>query len=379
MIGGSTVRDQRIPKTRSFGASRHSDVVPGPQDPSFGSLEGRIARPSRRFVRPMAQPSQQLAEDERASRGRGRGLPRSLSNTIDGRSSSSSAQVKAFLPLAGSEGCKWRLHTRSGPRRSAPGKCALFAMVCLAWMQPAAACAGIHEQCGSGSQPPSPPPPEPPPPCPPRPEPPPDQLCVMGWSELNGKCSQRFGLEASARMSWQEAENACVTQNAHLASVASVLELQKLATFCFDGLSSTSINGDTDCAVGLHRTTPSTGDWIWTDGSVLTGEIQAEVQSALQKNARLNEMHIEGHCKPKQEPSNRSDTFVQDPTRILTRSTVCRHRFRRRHDRARGRLRRRRGALPVRVQHGRTTSRALAPLHSRPQPDLQRGICTCVR
>ena len=127
------------------------------------------------------------------------------------------------------------------------------------------------------------------------------QTCSGNWTVLNGKCSQRFGLEDADRISWQAAEDTCVSLGGHLASVATVRELQALAAFCFDGLSGT--NYKTDCAVGLYRTEDTgratkVNNWVWTDGSPWTAEMDAEDQATCCTHIsqhKKNKMHIEGH------------------------------------------------------------------------------------
>ena len=104
------------------------------------------------------------------------------------------------------------------------------------------------------------------------------QSCSGNWTELNGKCSQRFGEAEAYRISWQAAQDNCVSLGGHLASAASVAELQALAAFCYSGVST---NHQADCAVGLYRTEDTgretkVNNWAWTDGSPWTAEMDAE-------------------------------------------------------------------------------------------------------
>ena len=127
------------------------------------------------------------------------------------------------------------------------------------------------------------------------------QSCSGDWTELNGKCSQRFGEAEADRISWQAAEDNCVALGGHLASAASAAEVQALAAFCYSGVSTSY---QVDCAVGLYRTEDTAretkvNNWVWTDGSPWTAEMDAEDQveccTHINHLHHKNKMHIEGH------------------------------------------------------------------------------------
>ena len=85
--------------------------------------------------------------------------------------------------------------------------------------------------------------------------------CPAEWTEVGNRCVRRFGVQEAERSSWEGAEAACVALGGHLASTVSERGLQQLADFCFQG------GLDADCALGMRRSNPRTGTWIWTDGT----------------------------------------------------------------------------------------------------------------
>ena len=85
--------------------------------------------------------------------------------------------------------------------------------------------------------------------------------CEAEWTEVGNRCVRRFGVQEAERLSWEGAEAACVALGGHLASTVSLRGLRQLADFCFQG------DLDADCALGLRRSNPRTGTWIWTDGT----------------------------------------------------------------------------------------------------------------
>ena len=87
--------------------------------------------------------------------------------------------------------------------------------------------------------------------------------CPAEWTEVGNRCVRRFGVQEAERLSWEGAEAACVALGGHLASTVSLRGLRQLADFCFMG------GLDADCALGLRRSNPMTGTWIWTDGTPL--------------------------------------------------------------------------------------------------------------
>ena len=125
--------------------------------------------------------------------------------------------------------------------------------------------------------------------------------CGSGWTLLNGKCAQRFGKDPGpTRLSWYGAHDDCVARGANLASVETIDELKALATFCWEGVTLPDV--DADCALGLKRTTPNTGDWMWTDGTAFSQELQDQDQSSCcyhfnqHAHNKVDEMHMEGEC-----------------------------------------------------------------------------------
>ena len=119
---------------------------------------------------------------------------------------------------------------------------------------------------------------------------------------LNGALSRRFGANPDDRLSWEQAEAACVSHGGHLASVTTIAELMALTAFCFDGL---TVNAQVDCALGLRRTERCTTDpcpnnWIWTDGTTWSDDFSTDLSSdhpyqlGHSQNGH-NGMHIEGH------------------------------------------------------------------------------------
>ena len=89
--------------------------------------------------------------------------------------------------------------------------------------------------------------------------------CPAEWTDVGNRCVRRFGVQEAERLSWEGAEAACVVLGGHLASTDSLRGLEQLADFCFQG------GLDADCALGLRRSSPRTGTWIWTDGTPWSG------------------------------------------------------------------------------------------------------------
>ncbi|KAJ6651539.1 hypothetical protein lerEdw1_020874 [Lerista edwardsae] len=83
-------------------------------------------------------------------------------------------------------------------------------------------------------------------------------LCLEGWFFMEGSCYRYF----PEKVCWREAEEACQTLGAHLASIRSKKECCRLRTY----LSRFRPNGD--IWVGLHNPLkdPGTTSWEWSDG-----------------------------------------------------------------------------------------------------------------
>ncbi|XP_029431227.1 lectin-like [Rhinatrema bivittatum] len=84
-------------------------------------------------------------------------------------------------------------------------------------------------------------------------------FCATGWVQYKDACYRNF----TTRMSWADAEEACLLQNSHLASIHSVEENDFI--FAFMGKMFGHLDGRSYWIGGHDIFTE--GNYMWTDGS----------------------------------------------------------------------------------------------------------------
>merc|ERR1712216_696676 len=124
-------------------------------------------------------------------------------------------------------------------------------------------------------------------------------MCQQGWVQngVTGKCLKAFGSAEADRKTWEDAEASCNALGGHLASVHNNEELRFVAELCFDGLNPTWRD---DCAVGLRRTSPGDGAFVYTDGSSFDPDAflssdALHLTPSGHLGGRHDKFHVEGH------------------------------------------------------------------------------------